>query len=596
MTIEALPAPSDGISESNLTHILAAAREVKGTPQMAPGEPPDLVPLDETNSTPPRLEDHRKFMYKAATPNPAKLSAEIQYFGAHTPPPVSKYVELLESSNLLPSLQAEDTPPRPEPEPVAPLLQQQAMQQPMQHQSQGPGTLYPVWDEGKLVGYMAVPAGSHPQQQPHTQPRNNYGYMNNHLDSVHALSEIHINQQQRVRNQKDLQQQSIMQQDWSTEAGIDIYSIVGRVVEVARDHAGSRALQRRLDMGCTDDEKEALFKEVEPKCSELMVHMFGNYVVQKLFEHGLPHQVQILSEKLRGNILSLTLSPYGCRVVQKALEVVELKYRNMAIEELTGHVPRCVQDQNGNHVIQKCIETMPNKVDFIVCAFRNNVQALAMHAYGCRVIQRLLEYCKRSPEIEPIIQEVLAAVDQLVGDRYGNYVVQHVIINGEPQHRTFIAQRLKGSVLALARGKFSSNVVEKMFEFGSHSERDELLNELVQHSSADGMSGLIAMVQDPFANYVVQKMLDCCDDLHQKLITEHIRPHVASLRRFNYGKHIITRLEKAGMSLGGTSPPNPGLIPMPTSQSTHGLPLSSFTMGMGGGMYSGMCKELQPAW
>lgn len=58
------------------------------------------------------------------------------------------------------------------------------------------------------------------------------------------------------------------------------------------------------------------------------------------------------------------------------------------VEELDGHVMRCVRDQNGNHVIQKCIECVPEEnIQFIVTTFFDQVVNLSTHPYGCRVIQ-----------------------------------------------------------------------------------------------------------------------------------------------------------------------------------------------------------------
>eukprot|EP01060_Flectonema_neradi_P022127 TRINITY_DN3041_c0_g1_i1.p1 TRINITY_DN3041_c0_g1~~TRINITY_DN3041_c0_g1_i1.p1 ORF type:complete len:593 (+),score=162.94 TRINITY_DN3041_c0_g1_i1:64-1842(+) len=571
---------------------------VATTPQLLSSEPPELVPMEcAIASTPPRVLG-TSWKIKASTPNPTRLVTEdIQFFGACTPPPGfgKQLDDSLLDKTLTPEHPGCDDLPEMHPldqENEVPsqsthpnvlgnyqshgALKAQPLQQyttqyqnaniitnDVQNQQQGPGTLCPVWDEGKLVGYMSVPTPQQQQQQQQTRvPDSAYfgQQQQNALRPTMPSMSVMGNQfmKETPATMTALQQQ---QADW--EAGlIDINSIKGRVLEVARDHTGSRTLQRRLDLGCTDDEKKLLFAEIEPEVSDLMTHMFGNYVIQKMFEHGLPDQVHILSEKLRGNVLNLTLSPYGCRVIQKALEVIEPVYKDIIIAELTGHVPRCVQDQNGNHVIQKCIEAMPNRVEFIVSAFNNNVHVLAVHAYGCRVIQRLLEYCRGSNEVEPINQEVLESVDQLVGDRYGNYVVQHVIINGGDHHRQYLYMKLRTNVLALAKGKFSSNVVEKMFEYGCTSVRDDLLAELLQYSVIDGMTGLLAMVQDPYANYVVQKMLDCSGDRHQQQISDHIKPHLATLRRYNYGKHIITRLEKAG--LGGY--PKQQLQPQPLQQ------------------------------
>jgi mRNA-binding protein PUF3 len=48
-----------------------------------------------------------------------------------------------------------------------------------------------------------------------------------------------------------------------------------------------------------------------------MTDVFGNYVIQKFFEHGDQNQKKILANKMKGRVLDLSLQMYGCRVVQK---------------------------------------------------------------------------------------------------------------------------------------------------------------------------------------------------------------------------------------------------------------------------------------
>ena len=52
-----------------------------------------------------------------------------------------------------------------------------------------------------------------------------------------------------------------------------------------------------------------------------------------------------LAGMLKGHVLQLSLQMYGCRVVQKALEVLDLETQCEIIAELDGHVMRCVRDQ-----------------------------------------------------------------------------------------------------------------------------------------------------------------------------------------------------------------------------------------------------------
>jgi hypothetical protein len=47
------------------------------------------------------------------------------------------------------------------------------------------------------------------------------------------------------------------------------------------------------------------------------------------------------------------------------------------------------------------------------------------------------------------------------------------------------------------------------------------------------------MMKDQFANYVVQKMLDVVDEDQKELLIQKIKPHLALLKKYTYGKHLI---------------------------------------------------------
>lgn len=52
------------------------------------------------------------------------------------------------------------------------------------------------------------------------------------------------------------------------------------------------------------------------------------------------------------------------------------------------------------------------------------------------------------------------------------------------------------------------------------------------------------MMKDQYANYVVQKMIDVAEPTQRKKLMTNIRPHMNSLRKYTYGKHIIAKIEK----------------------------------------------------
>jgi pumilio RNA-binding family len=142
--------------------------------------------------------------------------------------------------------------------------------------------------------------------------------------------------------------------------------------------------------------------------------------------------------------------------------------------------------------------------------------------------------------------EIMQSVNNLAQDQYGNYVIQHVLEHGKPHERTEIIRKLAGQIIKMSQQKFASNVVEKCLTFGGPEERMILVNEIL--GTTDENEPLQAMMKDPFGNYVVQKVLETCDDASLELILSRIKVHLNSLKRYTYGKHIVSRVEKLIMT------------------------------------------------
>ncbi|XP_043963246.1 pumilio homolog 2 isoform X6 [Gambusia affinis] len=357
---------------------------------------------------------------------------------------------------------------------------------------------------------------------------------------------------------------------------LQLRDLPGHMVEFSQDQHGSRFIQQKLERA-TPAERQMVFGEILQAAYQLMTDVFGNYVIQKFFEFGSADQKLALATRIRGHVLPLALQMYGCRVIQKALESISSDQQVISdiVRELDGHVLKCVKDQNGNHVVQKCIECVqPQALQFIIDAFQGQVFVLSTHPYGCRVIQRILEHCTQEQTL-PILEELhqhseqlgqkyqgvslemtpktyyTVSRDALFKDQYGNYVIQHVLEHGRPEDKSKIVAEVRGKVLVLSQHKFASNVVEKCVIHSSRAERALLIDEVC--CQKDGPhSALYTMMKDQYANYVVQRMIDMAEPAQRKIIMHKIRPHIATLRKYTYGKHILAKLEKYYMKSGGS--------------------------------------------
>jgi len=288
----------------------------------------------------------------------------------------------------------------------------------------------------------------------------------------------------------------------------ELKDIFDHIAEFAGDQHGSRFIQTKLETA-NSDEKERVFREIEPNAIPLMTDVFGNYVIQKFFEHGHQDHKRMLAHKMCGQVLNLSNQMYGCRVVQKALEHVLVDQQAALVGELENHVMKCVKDQNGNHVIQKAIERCPPEtIGFIYQAFVGQVQHLSLHSYGCRVIQRCLERSDWYPAKSTIMGELHKSMPQgMIADSYGNYVVQHVVEKGSLFDKQAVFRLVLQGLEGYSKHKFASNVVEKCIQHSDDLWKREVVNVLVASDQrrGEGESCLVALIKDNFGNYVIRK-------------------------------------------------------------------------------------------
>jgi len=311
-------------------------------------------------------------------------------------------------------------------------------------------------------------------------------------------------------------------------------------VEFSGDQHGSRFIQQKLETA-SSDEKEVIFNEIVPhNALQLIQDVFGNYVIQKLFEYGTQVQKISLASTMETHVLQLSLQMYGCRVVQKAVEYILPDQQAIFVRELDVHVLKCVKDANGNHVVQKLIERVsPDRLEF-VNSFRGNVYELSTHPYGCRVLQRCFEHL---PEdiTRPLLEELHKYTSNLMQDQFGNYVVQFVLEHGTQHDRTLIVNKLRGQMLNMARHKFASNVCEKALVTADADSRRVLIDEIMCPKQ-DGVSPIVTMMKDQFANYVLQRALSVSEGEQKEALINKIRPQLTNMRRYSsaYSKHLIS--------------------------------------------------------
>ncbi|CAA6658822.1 unnamed protein product [Spirodela intermedia] len=316
--------------------------------------------------------------------------------------------------------------------------------------------------------------------------------------------------------------------------------IQGSIPLVAKDQHGCRYLQRIFDEG-TEEEKEMIFNEILYHVPELMVNPFGNYLMQKILGVCTEKQrleVVFFLTKNPTDLVKIALNMHGTRALQKLIEVLKNEEEtSLVISAIKSSFLNLVTDPNGNHVVQRCLRHFSDEQSkFIFEAAASHCVDIATHRHGCCVLQQCIAHSTGKHQ-EKLLTEVCRNGFTLAQDAYGNYAVQYILDTKNRSAMETLKSEFKGNYAQLSTQKFSSNVVEKCLRAFDETGKKTIVSELLSASCFDHL------MQDPYANYVIQSALLVCKGQLRTSLVDAIRSR-SVLRSNPYCKGIFNLVKK----------------------------------------------------
>eukprot|EP00403_Amphidinium_massartii_P026469 CAMPEP_0178392508 /NCGR_PEP_ID=MMETSP0689_2-20121128/11714_1 /TAXON_ID=160604 /ORGANISM="Amphidinium massartii, Strain CS-259" /LENGTH=754 /DNA_ID=CAMNT_0020013083 /DNA_START=32 /DNA_END=2296 /DNA_ORIENTATION=+ len=187
---------------------------------------------------------------------------------------------------------------------------------------------------------------------------------------------------------------------------------------------------------------------------------------------------------------------YSSAAVQRAIDVtseniakkVPRSERQMdaILTDLHGHVHTATEHPCANFVLQHIVDQCGHGLDptyaaFIIRELRGKELWASKHRFGCRVVLRFVQRCHDPQQKwDPLLQdtpaalmaEVLKRADEMVTDKFANYVIQEVIQHGIDSHKHRVADVLLNKCHHIARDQHGCRVVEGALTEGNCSRED----------------------------------------------------------------------------------------------------------------------------
>ena len=307
------------------------------------------------------------------------------------------------------------------------------------------------------------------------------------------------------------------------------------ILPLAKDQAGCRFLQEKLDKEPVKA-TNLFFNALLPHIMSLVKDPFGNYLVQKLCNYLDPVQIIKILEKISPTILDIGSNNHGTRVIQHIINFLTTKQLlDYFLKSIEPYVIPLLKELNGTHIIQQLLLKHPDCASHINKIIVDNCASLASHSHGCCVLQKFLNGKDKNLK-ESLINNLINNCLVLIIDQYGNYVIQSILLLNESKSSSAIAMKIYDNVAYYSKHRYSSNVVEKCFDFCGKNERKKLAEKL---SPPDILADLI---MDEHGNYVIQKALACSELKEQEIILKNIIPLIPKIKTVSFGEKLLSRL------------------------------------------------------
>jgi hypothetical protein len=316
--------------------------------------------------------------------------------------------------------------------------------------------------------------------------------------------------------------------------------IVDKIV-CNNDQQASIFLQQKLKVG-TQEQKYDIVEAIVAQAYPLMINRFGNFLVQRCFEHGLPDQVIKIAQAIRGNTLNLSMDPFGCHVVQKAFDSVPEEYKAIMVHELLRRIPETVIHRYACHVWQKLFElrwssTPPQIMKHVNNALKDMWHEVALGETGSLVVQNIFENCLEEDK-RPCIEEVLANINIVAHGQFGNWCIQHICEHGAPGDRSRAIDHVIHYATEYSMDQFASKVVEKCLKISGPEFLGRYLDRVCEGRLDRPRIPLIDIASDQYGNYLIQYILTHANPQHREIVAAHIRKHMVSLRGSKFGSRV----------------------------------------------------------
>ena len=312
--------------------------------------------------------------------------------------------------------------------------------------------------------------------------------------------------------------------------------ILNNFLNLAKEQSSCRFLQQKINS--QQYLVKYIFSLITQNINELIIHPYGNYLIQNIFFYLSEDQISKFVNLIKGNLLNISMNFYGTRVIQKLIDFIH--NQNTMLNLLNGYNNYSIiaNDIFASHIIIKLLSFKQMYINsFIYEKINDDLVEISKNRHGCCVIKKILE--SKSSFNDTIINNIINNAMKLIIDQYGHYTILYIIQSDLRTYKQKLIMNIIPNFIHLSIQIYSSTVLEKCFEFCE----DDIKNILYQ--CLGNVTTMKILICDKYGNYVIQKaILKTPNDNIRYYLFRIISSIINDIKNDNFGRQFYVKLCK----------------------------------------------------
>ena len=170
--------------------------------------------------------------------------------------------------------------------------------------------------------------------------------------------------------------------------------ILDNIKILTLDVNGICLVKKFIEYTSLSEIKDKIIKILSDNCIEISQSPYGNYAIQFILEEWGINKCEPIVNIIINNICSLSIQKYSSNVIEKIIDLLDIKKLNLLIHELffSNTFINILKSKYGKYVIQKAIKSLNNNQKVEIYNYLNDLKFDPQYGKDKMKIQNILGY------------------------------------------------------------------------------------------------------------------------------------------------------------------------------------------------------------